>query len=97
MGEEEEVEADLLAVVVGDAVQGHVPGPGPVDEPLGLDLLELAPVVEPARKSTAGSGRPDRTSKLSRHSKSIWLIFGRIDGSRRVLEARPKRRVRTVR
>ena len=43
-----------------------------------------------ARDSTAGSGRPDQTSKFSSSvtSTSIRLIFGRIDGSRRVLEAR---------
>ena len=46
----------------------------------------------PARESTAGSGRPDQTLKFSSSvkSKSIRLIFGRIDGSRRALEARSK-------
>ena len=40
-------------------------------------------------KPTAGSGGPDQTSKLSSSvtSKSISLIFGRIDGPHRVLEA----------
>ena len=57
-------------------------------------LLADAPVVEwyyPAWKSTAGSGRPDQTLKFSSSvtSKSIRLIFGRIDCSRRVLEAQP--------
>jgi hypothetical protein len=43
-------------------------------------------------KSTARLGRPDQTSELSSSVKSmsIRLIFGRIDGSRRVLEARRK-------
>ena len=43
-------------------------------------------------KSTAGLGGPRQTSELSISitSKSIRLIFGRIDCSRRVLEARPK-------
>ena len=45
-----------------------------------------------ARTSTAGSGRPDQTLKCSSSatSTSIRLIFGRIDSSCRVLEARPK-------
>ena len=43
-------------------------------------------------KSTTGLGRPDQTLKFSSSvkSKSIRLIFGRIDCSRRVLEAQPK-------
>jgi len=42
-----------------------------------------------AWKPTAGSGRPDQTSKLSSSvtSTSISLMFGRIDGPHRVLEA----------
>ena len=42
--------------------------------------------------SIIGSGGPDQTSEFSSSitSKSIRLIFGRIDCSRRVLEARPK-------
>ena len=42
---------------------------------------------------TTGLGGPDQTSELSSSvkSKSIRLIFGRIDCSRRVLEAQPKR------
>ena len=45
------------------------------------------------------SGRPDRALKCSRSatSTSIRLIFGRIDRSRRVLEAEPKRSCRTCR
>ena len=52
-----------------------------------------------AWKSTAGSGRPDQTLTFSSsvNSKSIRLIFGRIDCSRRVLEAPPKSLVQTVR
>ena len=47
----------------------------------------------PVWKSTTGLGGPHQTSELSISikSKSIRLIFGRIDCSRRVLEARPKR------
>ena len=50
-------------------------------------------------KSTAGSGRPDQTSKFSSSvkSKSIRLILGRIDCSRRVLEAQRKCLGQTVR
>jgi ribulose kinase len=50
-------------------------------------------------KSTAGLGGPHQTSELSISikSKSIRLIFGRIDCSCRVLEARPKSLVQTVR
>ena len=49
-------------------------------------------------KSTTGLGRPDQTLKFSSSvkSKSIRLIFGRIDCSRRVLEARPKSLVQTI-
>ena len=62
-----------------------------------LKLFEVAegggpgPHVGPVRKSTAGSGRPDQTWKFSSSvtSKSIRLIFGRIDRSQRVLEAQP--------
>ena len=48
---------------------------------------------EPVWKSTTGLGGPHQTSELSISvtSKSIRLIFGRIDCSRRVLEAKPKR------
>ena len=44
----------------------------------------------PVPKSTSELGYPDQTSELSSSvkSKSIRLIFGRIDCSRRVLEAR---------
>jgi len=46
----------------------------------------------PVWNSTTGLGGPDQTSELSISvkSKSIRLIFGRIDCSRRVLEAQPK-------
>ena len=48
--------------------------------------------LEPVWKSTTGLGGPHQTSELSSSitSKSIRLIFGRIDCSRRVLEAQPK-------
>ena len=52
-------------------------------------------------KSTTGLGGPHQTSELSisANSKSIRLIFGRIDCSHRVLEARHKafRRNRRIR
>ena len=53
-----------------------------------LSLRPLAPVWIP----TTGLGGPHQTSELSISvkSKSIRLIFGRIDCSRRVLEARQK-------
>jgi len=52
-----------------------------------------------ARKSTAGLGRPDQTLKLSSsvNSESIRLIFGRINCSRRVLEAQWKRSCQNIR
>jgi hypothetical protein len=50
-----------------------------------------------ARKSTAGSGRPDQTSEFSSSVTSIRLIFGRIDRSHRVFEARPTRLRRNCR
>ena len=48
--------------------------------------------ARPVWKSTTGLGRPDQTLKFSSSakSKSIRLIFGRIDCSRRVLEAQRK-------
>jgi hypothetical protein len=57
-------------------------------ETLGVGVCACSP----AWKSTAGLGRPDQTLKFSSSakSKSIRLIFGRIDRSRRVLEAQPK-------
>merc|ERR1711885_68042 len=50
-------------------------------------------------KSTTGLGAPLQTSELSisANSKSIRLTFGRIDCSRRVLEAQSKSLVQTVR
>ena len=62
----------------------------------------LGDVVSPVAvwKSTSGTPRPANTSHLSISitSTSIRLILGRIDGSRRVLEAQPKnvRRIRTL-
>ena len=51
------------------------------------------------RIASTGSGGPHQTSELSSsaNSKSIRLIFGRIDCSRRVLEAQRKSPVQTVR
>ena len=49
--------------------------------------------LAPVWKSTTGLGGPNQTAELSISikSKSIWLIFGRIDCSRRALEAKPKK------
>jgi hypothetical protein len=54
---------------------------------------------DPVWKSTTGLGGPDQTSELSSSvkPKSIRLIFGRIDCSRRVLEAQPKIPAQSVR
>ena len=70
-----------------------------ISEVQGEDPLEAAkePRWYRAWKSTAGSGRPDRTFSSSVTSQSFWLIFGRIDGSRRVLEARPKSLCQNIR
>ena len=55
-------------------------------------------LFQAAWKSTAGLGRPHQTLKFSSSvkSKSIRLIVGRIDGSHRVLEARPKSSAQSV-
>jgi len=60
---------------------------------------DVAATRRPARNSTAGSGRPDQTLQFSSsvESESLRLMLGRIDRSRRVLEARPKSLVHTVR
>jgi serine/threonine protein kinase len=60
-----------------------------------LDTADLAKFAERRKtvwKSTTGLGRPDQALKCSSSikSKSIRLLFGRIDCSRRVLEARSK-------
>mmetsp|Transcript_13487 Transcript_13487/g.46293 ORF Transcript_13487/g.46293 Transcript_13487/m.46293 type:complete len:217 (-) Transcript_13487:4-654(-) len=49
--------------------------------------------------STTGPGLPHQTSELARsvESKSMRLIFGRVDGSRRALEAEPKKSRRSGR
>ena len=56
-----------------------------------LDALETI-LSPPVWKSTTGLGGPHQTSELSSSvkSKSIRLIFGRIDCSHPVLEAQPK-------
>ena len=61
---------------------------GQYKKQLILDVREFVAACE----STAGSGRRDQTLKFSRSvtSTSIRLMFGRIDRSRRVLEARRK-------
>ena len=66
---------------------------------LGLEPLPDEAEVPPAWKSNSELGSPNQTSELSSSVKStsIRLIFGRLDGSRRGLEARSKRLVQTVR
>jgi len=63
------------------------------------DAISKRAKLAAAWNSTAGLGGPDQTSEFSSSvtSKSIRLIFGRIDCSRRVLEARPKRLRRNCR
>ena len=53
---------------------------------------EGKPRREPAPNATAGLGGPDQTREFSSSvtAMSIRLIFGRLECSRRVLEARPK-------
>ena len=59
-------------------------------------LLEHLDIIQDAAAASVDAnhwfGAPRHTSELSSSvaSTSIRLIFGRIDGSRRVLEARPK-------
>ena len=66
----------------------------PVDR-LGANYAQ-SPI---APNSTAGLGGPDQTSEFSSSvtSKSIRLIFGRIDRSRRVLEAQLKSLCQNIR
>ena len=54
--------------------------------------FEFDYTCDPVWNSTTGLGGPDQTSEFSSSikSKSIRLIFGRIDCSRRVLEAQQK-------
>ena len=65
----------------------------------GAAFPAAAAAFDAARTSTAGSGRPDQTLTCSSSatSRSIRPILGRIDRSRRVLEARSTSLVRTVR
>ena len=59
---------------------------------LGKRHFDSGDACGPVPNSTTGLGGPDQTSEFSSSikSKSIRLIFGRIDCSRRVLEAQPK-------
>ena len=81
-------DARLLAAELVDApLQRRVP------RALGLDPGRLEDREdEPVWNSNSELGYPNQTSELSISVKStsIRLIFGRIDGSRRVLEARQK-------
>ena len=56
-------------------------------------------LCDPVWNSTTGLGGPDQTSEFSSSvkSKSNRLIFGRIDCSHRVLEAKPKKLRRNIR
>ena len=64
----------------------------------GFKLPALGPKYVPVWKSTSELGRRGQTSEISSSvkSKSIRLIFGRIDCSRRVLEAQEKSLIITV-
>ena len=59
---------------------------------------DVAATRRPARNSTAGSGRPDQNLQFSSsvESESLRLMLGRIDRSRRVLEAEPKSPAQSV-
>ena len=72
---------------------------GDVREAVRLDVSFEGPWHRAVWKSTAGLGGPDQTSEfsISIKSKSIRLIFGRNDCSRRVLDAKPKRLRRNCR
>ena len=84
------------------AIDGEVIDAPAADKPLrALALIKkkIAKAGRPVKltfipvwKSTTGLGGPDQTSEFSSSvkSKSIRLIFGRIDCSRRVLEAQQK-------
>ena len=76
------------------------------DRGRGYDASRVAALLGPsldesstAWKSTSELGRRGQTSEISSSvkSKSIRLIFGRIDCSRRVLEAQPKSLCRNIR
>ena len=64
----------------------------------GRSITATPRQLEAAWKSTSELGGPDQTSGLSSSAKSmsIRLIFGRIDRSRRVLEAEPKSTARAL-
>ena len=70
----------------------------PIGLPDGIDSLS-ASTSATVWNSTTGLGGSDQTSEFSSSikSKSIRLIFGRIDCSRRVLEAQRKSMVQIVR
>ena len=70
----------------GDSARGALSSPPGVRDDVDADWFGAV------WKPTAGLGGPDQTSEFSSSikSKSIRLIFGRIDGSRRVFEAQSK-------
>ena len=71
----------------------------PSVEDAGIKSTVCGPESFTVWKSTTGLGGPHQTSELSISVKStsIRLIFGRIDCSRRVLEAQRKSLVQTIR
>ena len=92
LGREEDAGLEARDVAGGEGVarrEALVRGPQVRELVLEGDVLALD-AAEPVWKSTSELGCPDQTSELSSSvtSKSIRLIFGRIDCSRRVLEAR---------
>ena len=86
--------------LIGGVYDGSLGAVSSLTAGVGATVAALSMAVW---KSTTGLGGPHQTSELSISvkSKSIRLSFGRIDGSRRVLEARRKasrrnRRIRSV-
>ena len=84
-----------LCGTCGDRYQRGAAGPTGMDQSGECDAggakhVYVASVAQDAVWiASTGLGGPHQTSELSisANSKSIWLIFGRIDCSRRVLEA----------
>jgi len=92
-----ELRARARGHVAEAAVEARLDAVGEADEladaeHLGRVRLEVGLARAPVCKSTSELGRPDQTLKFSSSvkSRSIRLIFGRIDCSRRVLEAQRK-------
>ena len=88
---------DLAAVEEDRALE--VRARGVVVAEHGPDVAALAVAAVPVWNSTTGLGGPDQTREFSSSvtSKSIRLIFGRIDCPCRALEAQPKRLCQNIR